>query len=96
MHNQTLPNGKSTAEAEKCCSIWRNVLIEDFSHVTTTSSTTNQYQTVFMMATTHSRSTRPNELRWHYVRDQVAKKMVNLWKVKTNTSPSGMIDEGTR
>ncbi|ETP02455.1 hypothetical protein F441_20482 [Phytophthora nicotianae CJ01A1] len=22
--------------------------------------------------------------------------MVNLWKVKTNTSPSGMIDEGTR
>ncbi|ETI30014.1 hypothetical protein F443_22867 [Phytophthora nicotianae P1569] len=34
--------------------------------------------------------------RRHYVRDQVAKKIVNLWKVKTNTSPSGMIDEGTR
>ncbi|KAG3063696.1 hypothetical protein PI124_g22599 [Phytophthora idaei] len=40
---------------------------------------------------TYSRRTRHIELRWHYVRDQIAKKTVELWKVKTDDNPSDMM-----
>ncbi|KAE9332431.1 hypothetical protein PR003_g14526 [Phytophthora rubi] len=50
-------------------------------------------QAAFVMATnpTYSRRTRHIELRWHYVRDQVAKKTVELWKVKTDDNPSDLM-----
>ena len=50
-------------------------------------------QDAFVMATnpTYSRRTRHIELRWHYVRDQVAKKNVDLWKVKTDVNPSDIM-----
>ena len=42
-------------------------------------------QAAYVMATnpTYSRRTRHIELRWHYVRDQVIKKKLRLWKVKS-------------
>ena len=49
-------------------------------------------QAAFVMATnpTFSRRTRHIELLWHNVRDQVAKKTVELWKVHTADIPSDM------
>lgn len=40
---------------------------------------------------TYSRRTRHIELQWHYFRVQVAKKTVELWKVKTDDNPSDLM-----
>ncbi|CAH0476957.1 unnamed protein product [Peronospora belbahrii] len=47
----------------------------------------------FVMSTnpTYSRRTRHIVLRWHYVWDQVAKRTVELWKIKTKINPSDLM-----
>lgn len=89
---------QSTAEAEYAAACeaciegqgLRNLLIEVFSHMATNYRLGIDNQAAFVMATnpTYSRRTRHIELRWHYVRDQVAKRTVELWKVKTDINPS--------
>ncbi|KAE8981056.1 hypothetical protein PF011_g22184 [Phytophthora fragariae] len=92
---------QSTAEAEYVAACeacmeaqgLRNVLIEVFPEMTTKLRQGIDNQAAFVMATnpTYSRRTRHIELRWHYVRDQVAKKTVELWKVKTDDNPSDLM-----
>ncbi|GMF43837.1 unnamed protein product [Phytophthora fragariaefolia] len=91
----------STAEAEYVAACeacmegqgLRNVLTEVFPMVKTEFRLGIDNQAVFVMATnpTYSRRTRHIELRWHYVRDRVAKKMMELWKVKTDVNPSDLM-----
>ncbi|RMX62417.1 hypothetical protein DD238_008195 [Peronospora effusa] len=71
----------------------RNVLIQVFPEMETKIRMGIDNQAAFEMATnrTYSRRTRHIELRWHYVRDQVAKKNVDLWKVKTDVNPSDIM-----
>ncbi|RMX62449.1 hypothetical protein DD238_008264 [Peronospora effusa] len=71
----------------------RNVLIQVFLEMETKIRMGIDNQAAFVMATnpTYSRRTRHIELRWHYVRDQVAKKNVDLWKVKTDVNPSDIM-----
>ena len=49
-------------------------------------------QAAFVMATnpTYSRQTRHIELRWHYVREEVVKRNVSLWKVESRNNPADM------
>ncbi|KAG3012430.1 hypothetical protein PC121_g15203 [Phytophthora cactorum] len=92
---------QSTAEAEYVAACeacmegqgLRNVLIEVFPEMKTQLRQCIDNQAAFVMATnpTYSRRTRHIELRWHYVRDQIAKKTVELWKVKTDDNPSDMM-----
>ncbi|OWZ09604.1 Copia type Polyprotein [Phytophthora megakarya] len=92
---------QSTAEAEYVAACeacmegqgLRNVLIEVFSQMATRFQLGIDNQAAFVMATnpTYSRRTRHIELRWHYVRDLVTKKMVTLWKVKTDDNPSDVM-----
>ena len=50
-------------------------------------------QAAYVMAAnpTYSRRTRHVELHWHYVRDQVTKRTVDLWEVKTEDNPSDLM-----
>ncbi|GMF55152.1 unnamed protein product [Phytophthora fragariaefolia] len=92
---------QSTAEAEYVAACeacmegqgLRNVLIEVFSMMKTENRLGIDNQAAFVMATnpTYNRRTRHIELRWHYVRDQVVKKTVELWKVKTDVNPSDLM-----
>ncbi|KAJ8544543.1 hypothetical protein ON010_g11723 [Phytophthora cinnamomi] len=68
----------------------RNDLIEVFSMMKMETRLGIDNQDVYVMATnpTYSRRARHIELRWHYVRDQVVKKTVELWNVKTDVNPS--------
>lgn len=71
----------------------RNVLIEVFPQLETKFRMGIDNQAAFVMATnpTYSRRTRHIELRWHFVRDQVAKRTVDLWKVRTEANPSDIM-----
>ncbi|OWZ22007.1 Copia type Polyprotein [Phytophthora megakarya] len=89
---------QSTSEAEHVAACeacmegegLRNVLIEVFSQLAVRFQLGIDNQGVFVVATnpTYSHRTRYIELRWHYVRDQVTKKTVKLWKVKIDDNPS--------
>ena len=50
-------------------------------------------QAAFVMATnpTYGRRTWNIEISWHYVRDQVDKGTVELWKVATADNPSDLL-----
>ncbi|GMF35188.1 unnamed protein product [Phytophthora fragariaefolia] len=92
---------QSTAEAEYVAACeacmkgqgLRNVLIEVFSMMKTENRLGIDNQAAFVMATnpTYNRRTRHIELRWHYLRDQVVKKTVELRKVKTDVNPSDLM-----
>ncbi|POM75488.1 mitochondrial protein [Phytophthora palmivora] len=92
---------QSTAEAEYVAACeacmdgqgLRNVLIEVFPELETKLRMGIDNQAAFVMATnpTYSRRTRHIELRWHFVRDQVAKRTVDLWKVRTEVNPSDIM-----
>ncbi|GMF45058.1 unnamed protein product [Phytophthora fragariaefolia] len=92
---------QSTAEAEYVADCeacmegqgLRNDLIEVFSMMKTENRLGVDNQAAFVMATnpTYNRRTRHIELRWHYVRDQVVKKTVELRKVKTDVNPSDLM-----
>ncbi|KAG2908580.1 hypothetical protein PC116_g13073 [Phytophthora cactorum] len=71
----------------------RNVQIQVFPELETRFRMGIYNHAAFVMATnpTYSRRTRHIELRWHYVRDQVAKRTVDLWKVKTEVNPSDIM-----
>ena len=70
-----------------------NLLIEVFLDMDTKYRLGIDNQAAFVMATnpTYSRRTRHVELRWHYVRDQVAERTVDIWKVKTEINPSDLM-----
>ncbi|CAH0481201.1 unnamed protein product [Peronospora belbahrii] len=79
---------QSTAEAEYVAASeacmegqgLRNLLIEEFSHIDTEYRLGIDNQAAFVMSTnpTYRCRTRHIELRWHYVRDQVAEWTVEL------------------
>ncbi|POM64023.1 Hypothetical protein PHPALM_20512 [Phytophthora palmivora] len=89
---------QSTAEAEfvaacEACmegQSLRNIVTEVFPELQVNFTLEIDNQAAFMMTTnpTYSRRTRHIELRWHYVRDQVTKKTVYLWKVSPDDNPS--------
>ncbi|CAI5723245.1 unnamed protein product [Peronospora destructor] len=92
---------QSTAEAEYVAACeacmegqgLRTLLIEVFSYLAINYRLGIDNQAAFVMATnpTYSRRTRHIVLRWHYVRDQVVKRTVELWKVKTEINPSDLM-----
>ncbi|KAE9191830.1 hypothetical protein PF005_g11110 [Phytophthora fragariae] len=92
---QSTAEAKYVAACEVCMEAQglRNVLIEVFPKMTTKLRQGIDNQAAFVMATnpTYSRRTRHIELRWHYVRDQVVKMTVELWKVKTDDNPSDLM-----
>ena len=71
----------------------RNYLLQVFSNVKPIFRMGIDNQAAYVMATnpTYSRKTRHIELRWHYVQDQVAKRNMELWKVKTDLNPSDIM-----
>lgn len=92
---------QSTAEAEYVAACeacmegqgLRNILTQVFPDLVTKVRMGIDNQAAYVMATnpTYSRRTRHIELRWHYVRDRVARKTVDLWKVKTDVNPSDLM-----
>ena len=71
----------------------RNMLIQVFPKIQITFRMRIDNQAAYVMAAnpTYSRRTRHVDLRWHYVRDQVAKRTVDLWEVKTEDNPSDLM-----
>nr|CCA21002.1 copiatype polyprotein putative [Albugo laibachii Nc14] len=94
---------QSTAEAEYVAACeacmggqgLRNILLQVFADVKYIFRIGIDNQAAYVMATnpTYSRRRRRIKLRWHYVRDQVAKRNVNLWKLKTDVNPSDIMTQ---
>ena len=92
---------QSTAEAEyvaaceACMEVQglRNVLLQVFSNIKPILRMGIENRAAYVMVTNpaYSRKTRHIEMRWHYVRDQVAKGNVESWKVKTDLIPSDIM-----
>ncbi|OWZ04039.1 Copia type Polyprotein [Phytophthora megakarya] len=92
---QSTADAEYVATCEACMESQelRNVLIQVLPELVTSFRMGIDNQAVFVTATnpTYSRRTRHIELCWHFVRDQVAKRTVDLWKVRTEDNPSDIM-----